>query len=59
LFACEKKRKELLWNRSFQEQLCTLAAQEVLLEDKPQDYTDDPIEDISLSPPPQGPRTLP
>mmetsp|Transcript_26108 Transcript_26108/g.36807 ORF Transcript_26108/g.36807 Transcript_26108/m.36807 type:complete len:220 (-) Transcript_26108:128-787(-) len=43
----------LLWNRSFQRQLCMLAMKEGLLGEKPTGYTDDPI---VLAPPPVAPR---
>jgi len=49
---CIKKRGSLLWNRSFQEQLCVLAAEHGLLGEKPEGYDDKPISKVPLAPPP-------
>lgn len=49
---CVEQRGCVLWNRSFQKQLCILAKQENLLGAKPEGYCGDPIEDPILPPPP-------
>mmetsp|Transcript_3478 Transcript_3478/g.6924 ORF Transcript_3478/g.6924 Transcript_3478/m.6924 type:complete len:211 (+) Transcript_3478:619-1251(+) len=46
-----QQRGCVLWNRSFQMQLCMLAAHHDLLGAKPPNQTDDPIEQAPLSPP--------
>lgn len=47
---CVQQRGMVLWNHSFQQQLCTLAAKEGLLGKKPQGYTDDPIGEVFFPP---------
>mmetsp|Transcript_2974 Transcript_2974/g.3586 ORF Transcript_2974/g.3586 Transcript_2974/m.3586 type:complete len:217 (-) Transcript_2974:703-1353(-) len=46
-----KTHGTLLWNRSFQRQLCMLAMQEGLLGEKPKGYTNEPIEENIVAPP--------
>jgi protein-tyrosine phosphatase len=46
------KRGSVLWNRSFQRQLCDLAQQENLLGPSPPGYNDGPIVDTLPAPPP-------
>jgi protein-tyrosine phosphatase len=48
-----KCRGPILWNRSFQEQLCVLACSEDLLGDEPLGFSDKPIEAEPLPPPPK------
>lgn len=45
---CVKRRGTVLWNKSFQRQLCALAAREGLLGEKPEGYSDEPLDCISL-----------
>merc|ERR1719354_551783 len=47
-----EKRGMLLWNKSFQEQLCMMAAEHNLLGEKPEGYDDEPICKVLLPPPP-------
>lgn len=49
---CLEKRKTLLWNKSFQRQLCSLAAQHDLLGSKPDEFDNSPIVEEVLPPPP-------
>ena len=49
---CLEKRKTLLWNKSFQRQLCSLAAQHDLLGSKPDEFDNSPIVEEPLQPPP-------
>lgn len=49
---CVRKRGMVLWNRSFQEQLCVLAAKEGLLGNKPEGYSDDEPFDRAMPPAP-------
>lgn len=49
---CLEKRKNLLWNKTFRRQLCSLAAKNDLLGDKPDGYDDSPIVELLLPPPP-------
>jgi protein-tyrosine phosphatase len=51
--ACLEKRKTLLWNQSFQRQLCVLAAAENLLGPKPEGFTDEPKVLKPIPPPPR------
>ena len=53
---CVAQRGSFLWNRSFQKQLCLLAAREHLLAEAPAGYSDEPIEATGLSPPPRSKR---
>jgi len=57
---CVQQRGMVLWNRSFQQQLCVLAAKEGLLGEKPEGYSDEPIGEVLFQPPPLGigPSTL-
>jgi hypothetical protein len=48
---CVNCRGVVLWNRSFQKQLCLLAAVQGLLGTKPPGYSDDPIVAVELSHP--------
>ncbi len=48
---CVKKRGIILWNKSFQRQLCVLAAKEGLLGEKPEGYSDEPMDDVVPPPP--------
>ena len=50
---CIDKRGPVLWNKSFQKQLCLLAARNNLLGDKPEDTSDDPMEPERVPPPPR------
>jgi len=50
---CVAKRGSVLWNQSFQRQLCMLAMQEGLLGPKPIGYTDEEIKAIPIGPPPR------
>uniref|UniRef100_A0A7S4INS7 protein-tyrosine-phosphatase n=1 Tax=Odontella aurita TaxID=265563 RepID=A0A7S4INS7_9STRA len=50
--SCVSCRGMVLWNRSFQEQLCRLAVKEHLLGDKPIGYNDEPIVEVTPPPPP-------
>ncbi len=50
--ACIKKRRMILWNKSFQEQLCMLAAKYELLGEKPEGYDNEPVVADPLPPPP-------
>jgi len=49
---CLSKRGAVLWNRSFQRQLCELALQHNLLGDEPEGYTDEPLIETLPPPPP-------
>lgn len=42
-----------LWNRSFQKQLCMLAASQDLLGDTPMGFSDEPVVVAPLPPPPK------
>jgi len=48
------KQGPLLWNTSFQEQLCLLAAEHDLLGEKPEGFSDDPIQKDKIPPPPKS-----
>jgi protein-tyrosine phosphatase len=47
---CMRRRGAVLWNRSFQKQLCLLAAEEGLLGAKPAGYSDEPSVPIHVGP---------
>ncbi|CAB9522788.1 specificity protein phosphatase 2 [Seminavis robusta] len=49
---CIDRRGAVLWNRSFQRQLCDLAKREGLLGPPPPGYTDEPLVDTIPAPPP-------
>ena len=49
---CLEKRKSFHWNKSFQKQLCILAAEHNLLGSKPDGYDDSPMVMKRLPPPP-------
>eukprot|EP00545_Synedropsis_sp_CCMP1620_P007852 CAMPEP_0119007602 /NCGR_PEP_ID=MMETSP1176-20130426/3121_1 /TAXON_ID=265551 /ORGANISM="Synedropsis recta cf, Strain CCMP1620" /LENGTH=228 /DNA_ID=CAMNT_0006959783 /DNA_START=944 /DNA_END=1630 /DNA_ORIENTATION=+ len=49
---CMRRRGAVLWNHSFQKQLCLLAAEEGLLGTKPAGYNDDPILEVGTARPP-------
>ena len=46
------RRGSILFNKSFQNKLCLLATQHNLLEEIPSEYSDNPIEEKKLPPPP-------
>mmetsp|Transcript_9701 Transcript_9701/g.14598 ORF Transcript_9701/g.14598 Transcript_9701/m.14598 type:complete len:219 (+) Transcript_9701:59-715(+) len=50
----EAKQGPLLWNKSFQEQLCVLAAANDLLGDKPEGFSDEPLKKEKIAPPPKS-----
>jgi len=48
------KQGPLLWNKFFQEQLCLLAAENDLLGEKPEGFSDEPIQKGHIPPPPKS-----
>ncbi len=49
---CVERRGNILSNQSFQKQLCCLAAQHDLLGKRPAGFSDEPIEEMDIPPPP-------